>query len=264
MRKVVSPAESVRSVELVEFFTELARLLVDAGVSHTQFTQISEIAFLRAAALGARFANSKINQSTVAAMTGINRTRVRELLKGDLQEFAIAENRVDRLVTAWVSEPELLTSSGQPRKLRLSGGKGTFAWLARRHGGDVPARALVRELSRRGLIRKKGDFVSLSVTARRTRESKRINQIARALTSVLSLPVPGTHAQSLRVASLEVAHPPTTAIGRVILHKRISKSLRAFMAEVEAAGAAVAVEAPLKGANGKRLAKTGVFLISQD
>lgn len=264
MRKVVSPPESVRSVELVEFFTELARLLVDAGVSHTQFTQISEIAFLRAAALGARFANSKINQSTVAAMTGINRTRVRELLKGDLQKFPVTENRVDRLVAAWVTEPELLTSSGQPRKLKVSGGKGTFAWLAKKHGGDVPAQALLRELSRRRLICKQGDHVFLSVAARRTREAKRLAQIARALTSVLSLPESGAPAQSVRVASLEIAHPPTTAIGRMVLHKRISKSLRAFVAEIEAAGAAVALEAPSPGVTGKRLAKTGVFLISQD
>lgn len=259
----LTPA-SEQSVELVEFFTELARLLVDAGISHTQLTRISEVAFFRAAAHGARFRNAKINQSAIAAMTGLNRTRVRGLLKRDRRDFSAAENRVDRIVTAWVTEPELLTSAGEPRRLRLSSGRGTFDWLAKKYGGDVPTKAILGELSRRRLIRIRGDYVVLSATARRTRESKRLNQIARALTSVLKLPPGEKISQSVRVATLEVTHPPTTAVGRVILQKRITKSLRAFMSEIEAAGAAVALEAPVQVDKDRRYGKTGVFLISQD
>lgn len=264
MQNVGSTQTTEQSIELVEFFTELARLLVDAGISHSQFTRISEVAFFRAAANGARFRNAKINQSAIAAMTGLNRTRVRSLLKKGFRGLSAAENRIDRIVTAWVSEPEFLTSAGEPRRLRLSGGRGTFDWLAKKYGGDVPTKALLAELSRRRAIRVRGEYVALSSTARKTRESKRLIQIARALTSVLSLPEEGSSSQSVRVANFEVTHPSTTAVGRVILQKRIAKSLRAFMSEIEAAGAAVALEAPVLVDKERRYGKTGVFLISQD
>lgn len=264
MQNVVPIPESEQPVELVEFFTELARLLVDAGISHAQFTRISEVAFFRAAARGARFRNAKINQSAIAAMTGLNRTRVRKLLKKGFRGLPATEDRVDRLVTAWVSEPELLTSAGEPRRLRLSGGKGSFDWLAKRHGGDVPTKAILGELSRRRVIHIRGGYVALSAASLRSRESKRLNQIARALTSVLKLPTEGKNSQSVRVVNFEVTHPSTSAVGRVLLHKRITKILRAFMSEIEAAGAAVALEAPVQGHKDRRYGKTGVFLISQD
>jgi len=264
MQNVAPSPTSDQPIELVEFFTELARLLVDAGISHAQFTRISEVAFFRAAANGARFRNAKINQSAIAAMTGLNRTRVRGLLKKGFRGFSAAENRIDRIVTAWVSEPEFLTSAGEPRRLRLSGGKGTFDWLAKKHGGDVPTKAILAELSRRRAIRIRAGYVVLSATARKTRESKRLNQIARALTSVLRLPGEGRNSQSVRVANFEVTHPSTTAVGRVILQRRIAKSLRAFISDIEAAGAAVALEAPAQVGKEQRYGKTGVFLISQD
>src|SRR6478735_2650457 len=264
MRSETPPFDDSKAVDLTEFLTEFARLMLGAGVSHDQFSQLSELAFLRAAVFGARFRNSRINQSAVAAMTGLNRTKVRSLLRSDARSRKPIENRIDRVIAAWVSEAELLTASGQPRSIKLVGEKVSFSYLAKRYGRDVPAKALLRELTRRRLVIVRNGFVTLSQSARRTRETKRLSQISRALASVLRLPSGEPESRSIRVSTFEVTHAATTAVGRVLLQKRISRSLRAFMCEVEAASAAVALEAPASSEDGGRLAKTGVFLISQD
>lgn len=253
-----------QSVEVMDFLTELARMLVNAGISHDQFAQASEFAFVRAASRQARFQNSKVNQSAVAAMTGLNRTKIRALIKDEAPRRKGTENRIDRIISAWVSEAELLTASGEPRRLKVSGPRGTFSWLVRRHGGDIPPKAMLGELIRRRVVRVEGELVILSATARKTREAKRLSQVSRALASVLRLPPMHLDSRSVRVSSVDIVHQSTTAVGRVVLQQRISRSLRAFAAEVEAACAAVALESPAATGSKKRQAKTSIFLMSQD
>jgi hypothetical protein len=264
MQSEVLSFDDGSAVDLTEFLTEFAHLLLGAGISHDQFSRLSELAFLRAAVLGARFQNSRINQSAVAAMTGLNRTKVRSLLRSESRGRKPIENKIDRVIAVWVSEAELLTSTGQPRKLKLTGERASFSWLAKRYGGDLPPKSLLRELSRRRLVRVSKGSVALSASARRTRETKRLAQISHALATVLKRPSIDAESRSVRVSTFEVAHQATTAVGRVLLQKRISKILRAFMSEVEAASAAIALEAPAPAEKEQRLAKTGVFLISQD
>jgi len=264
MRSEVLSLDDGSAIDLTEFLTEFARLLLGAGISHDRFSRLSELAFLRAAILGARFHNSRINQSAVAAMTGLNRTKVRSLLRSESRDRKPIESKIDRVIAAWVSEAELLTSTGQPRKLKLEGDRASFSWLAKRYGKDMPSKSLLRELLRRRLVRVRKGFVTLSESARRTRETKRLTQISRALATVLKRPSNESESRSVQVSTFEVAHFATTAVGRVLLQKRISKILRAFMGEVEAASAAVALEAPAPSESERRLAKTSVFLISQD
>jgi len=264
MRSDALSFDDAKAVDLTEFLTEFARLMLSAGVSHDQFSRLSELAFLRAAVFGARFRNSRINQSAVAAMTGLNRTKVRSLLRSEARSRKPIESRIDRVIAAWVSEAEFLTATGEPRRVNLVEGRVSFSYLAKRYGGDLPPKSLLRELSRRRLVSVRNGYVTLSRSARRTREAKRLSQVSRALASVLRLPPNEMESRSIRVSAFEVTHAATTAVGRVLLQKRISKSLRAFMGDVEAASAAVALEAPASMDNKLRLAKTGVFLISQD
>jgi len=250
--------------DLVGFLVELARLLLAAGVSSDQFAKLAQLAFIRAASTGARFRNDRINQSAVAAMTGLNRTQVRALLKKERTRARAKKSPIDKVISAWISEAEFLTSSGTPKNLRMSGARGSFSMLAKRHGGDIPPRALLRELTRRGLVTVTGDYVTLAASARRIRQDKRLGQISSALESVLKRPGNQQDARSVKVATFEVAHGAPAAIGRVLLRRRITKSLQAFMADVEAASAAVALEAPARRGTPKRLVKTGVLLITQD
>jgi hypothetical protein len=250
--------------DLIGFLVEFARLLLAAGISSDQFLKLAQLAFIHAASSDARFRNERINQSAVAAMTGLNRTQVRSLLKKERARSKSKVSRIDRVVSAWISEAEFLTVTGSPKRLQISGARGSFSMLAKKHSGDIPPRALLRELSRRQLVRVVGNYVTLAPSARHTHLERRLGQISNALEAVLKRPADQHDARSVKVATFEVCHEAPGATGRVLLRKRIARSLQAFMTDVEAACAAVALETPARGGGPKRVTKTGVFLITQD
>jgi len=264
MRRDTGSPGKDEMADLVGFLVEFARFLLAAGISSDQFSKLTQLAFLRAASTGSRFRNDRINQSAVAAMTGLNRTQVRSLLKKEKTKSRAKENRIDRVVSAWISEAEFLTTAGTPKRLCMSGSRSSFAMLAKRYGADVPPRALLRELSRRRLVRINEDYVILAASARRTRQERRLGQISNALQSVLKRPGDQEDARSVKVATFDVSHVAPAAIGRVLLRKRIAKSLQAFMTDVEAACAAVSLEAPARSDKPRRLTKTSVLLMTQD
>jgi len=254
-----------QSWDVVAFLTEFARLLLAAGTTSTQFNQLAELAFYRAASEDARFRNSRINQSSVAAMTGLNRAKIRALIRAEKKKsHSKPESHREKLLAAWMSEPEFLTSSGEPRRLRLIGSKASFASLTKKHGGDVPTRAHLRELQRRRLVRVSEGFAQLVPNAREVQEVKRLEQVSAALAGALSVPEGAGRGRVLKVMSFEVRHPSPGAVGRILLQRRIAKSLKGFMAELDAACNAIALEEPRGKSKQRRVGKTSVLLFNQD
>lgn len=256
--------KSAVAPEVVEFLTEFARYLLAAGISSIQFSRIAQMAFLKAASPGARFSNSRINQSVVAAITGLSRVQVRSLLRAETKKIQTTDDKIDKVLGAWTAEAEFLTATGEPKRLKISGNRSSFARLVRRFDKDVPPNAFLRALLRRRLVRINRDYVSLTASARNKRELRRLGQISTALALVLRSPVADIPARSIKVANFEVTHDTPALVGRMLLQRRISKSLKAFMADIEAASSAVALESPAIGSQGGGISKTSVLLISQD
>jgi Family of unknown function (DUF6502) len=249
---------------LVEFLTEFARYLLAAGVSVSQFQEAAQRAFLQAAARNARFANAKVNQSAVAAMTGLTRSQIRLMLRAPANTGSRRESRVEQIVRGWLTDPLFTTASGNARVLHLSGRGGSFAGLARKYGGDVPPRALQAELLRQGFIRLQGTRVALSNTARRTREPAELRHLAIALADLISRSGKSSGTGTLRLLGAKASYVTPVAAGRVLLQRRVSQGLKAFVADVEAAGSAIAKSSRGKGGSPLRMSRTSVLLISQD
>jgi hypothetical protein len=249
---------------LVEFLTEFASYLVAAGVSVSQFQGAAQIAFLRAAALHARFSNSKVNQSAVAAMTGLTRSQVRLMLRTPAKAASHRESRVEQVVKGWLTDPGFTTAAGNARVLKRSGRGQTFAALARKYGGDVPARALQVELSRQGFIKLSGDRVALSSIARRIREPVELNHLSAALAKLISRTEVGVGNGHLRLLSAQANYETPAAAGRVLLQRRINQGLKALVTDVEAAGSSIAKTSRRKGSPVRRMSRTSVLLVSQD
>jgi hypothetical protein len=91
--------------------------------------------------------------SRIAVVTGLTRKEVSRLLKTNDRESAPVEryNRAARVVSAWVREAAFRNASGRPMALPAEGRR-SFAELVRRHGGDVPSRAVLDELVRVGAV----------------------------------------------------------------------------------------------------------------
>jgi hypothetical protein len=92
--------------------------------------------------------------SRVSLVTGLTRKEVGRLWneEEDLDVDPSRYNRAARIVTAWIRERAFQDSRGAPAELPFEGRRRSFANLVRRHGADVPARAVLDELLQAGAV----------------------------------------------------------------------------------------------------------------
>ena len=113
------------------------------------FSELARSAFVQAAADIARLRNGRVNHSRVAAQTGLTRADVKRLLKQNaFQSRKRGQTAVERVMDGWLADPEFALRTGQAKKLKIAGHRGSFAHLVKKYGGDVPHRAVLDELRR--------------------------------------------------------------------------------------------------------------------
>ena len=153
---------------LRSFLLGLAKLLVLAGVTPKHFGELSTRAFVEAACDLSKFRNGKINKSRVAVLTALRRAEVAKLLSSRDTRSVSSPNqpRTERVIAGWTSDRRYLDKQGRPRRLALSNGRNSFASLTRSFGGDVPHRALLKELVRLRVVRERGQHVELTIKRR--------------------------------------------------------------------------------------------------
>ena len=141
----------------------LARLLLRHGVSHAEFANWAKQAYVGAAAEHFGIGGKPPSVSRIAIVTGINRKEVKRIrdLPAEVDTGVSKHNRAVRVVTGWLQDREFLTARGRPRVLSYGDADDGFNRLVRRHGGDVPARAMLDELERVGTVAREGNRVTL-------------------------------------------------------------------------------------------------------
>jgi hypothetical protein len=153
-----------RDIEIKEFLTELAVVLLQAGVTPKHFGELAKHAFVEAAGRISKLRNGKINRSRVAVITGLSRAEVKRLLSGKLSPTTQAptrQSRADRVIGGWMSNPRFLGPHGRPQRLPIVGARVSFASLVKQFGGDVPHRAVLEELRRLRVVRQIGARLEL-------------------------------------------------------------------------------------------------------
>jgi len=166
---------------LLPLLDSLADLLLATGMTPAEFNRLAKTSFVSAATRSSRLRNGRVNASRVAALTGLTRAEIREILssnKGSAIPPAIT-SPVLRVLEGWSSDPEFASESGRPRALPPRGWSQSFAELVRRYSGDIPAKAMQSELQRLGAIRTKGARIFLNHQAMFTD--------TRALTALIQL-----------------------------------------------------------------------------
>jgi len=141
----------------------LVRLLLRHGVSHAELANWAKQAYVDEAAAHFGLNGKAPSVSRIAIVTGINRKEVKRIrdLPSDVGTGVSKHNRAVRVVTGWLQDREFLTARGRPRVLSYGDPEESFNRLVRRHGGDVPARALLDELARVGAVSNEDGRVTL-------------------------------------------------------------------------------------------------------
>jgi len=141
----------------------LVRLLLRHGVSHAEFVNWAKQAYVQEAENHFGIGDKSPTVSRIAIVTGINRKEVKRIreLPSDVDTGVSKHNRAVRVVTGWIQDPDFQTTRGQPLTLVYGDPEDSFNQLVKRHGGDVPARAMLDELLRVGTVKHNNNKVTL-------------------------------------------------------------------------------------------------------
>ena len=137
-------------------FSSLAELLVASGYGYARVGKLVKVSFVRAAKSIGREKGEKVSNARIAALTGLTRTEVSELLRlGDQPAVSSADpaNRALRVVQGWLTDRRYLRPNNTPRRLTFKGEKFSFSHLVKMHSGDIPARAMLSEMKRLRIVR---------------------------------------------------------------------------------------------------------------
>jgi hypothetical protein len=133
----------------------LARLVLRHGMPLRTFVELAKRAFVNIAMREFVIPGRRPSISRAALLTGLTRKEVQRLAEAPevLATEGYAEHsRAARVVAGWVRDADFRGPNGEPRDLEIDTGTASFAALVRRHGGDVPPRAMLDELLRVGAV----------------------------------------------------------------------------------------------------------------
>lgn len=164
----------------------LSRQLLDLGLGVGLFLHAAKRAYVSAAMVSIRKSGQRPTVSRIAAMTGLQRKEIRQLIESvDDEQLVGRLPPTAKVVAAWCTDSAYLDSSGKPAQLRIEGGGCSFRELARRYAGDVTHVSLLRELERLGWVRRvRRASVALQWDARRMEKE---GNVASNFASQLSL-----------------------------------------------------------------------------
>src|SRR5258705_5114142 len=104
-----------------------------------------------------RVADCRMSQARIAIVTGLSRKEVARVIADEGKGHSEDEskfNRVIRVLAAWHMDSEFTGPYGIPLELEFENdpGKPSFQSLVRKYSGDMPARAMLDELLRVGIV----------------------------------------------------------------------------------------------------------------
>jgi uncharacterized protein DUF6502 len=142
-------------LHLARILLGLAHLLLRHGYGHARLAKLAKLAFIDAAKSVPSNPSAKANIARIAALTGLTRVEVSRLLRADRSSpFASDDhlNRATRVASGWRTDKAFIGRSKKPRALSVQAAKGGFSELVKKYSGDIPARAMLVEMIRLGLV----------------------------------------------------------------------------------------------------------------
>lgn len=132
----------------------LVRILHQRGVSFGEFSQIARQVYVETAEAALLQAGEKATTSRIAITTGLTRKDVAQLRQSEADSDLTATkyNRSVRVISGWLSDVEFQDAQGDPAVLSLQGQEKSFEALVSRYSGDMPYRAMLKELEHSGLV----------------------------------------------------------------------------------------------------------------
>jgi hypothetical protein len=133
----------------------IVRMMLRNGIPWRAFAELGKSVYVEVAGSDYGIGGRPTNASRVSLLTGLTRREVkrqRDLLAGQVVRAPEKTHNAMRVLEGWFKDPDYLTEDGRPRPIRRDGGPGSFEELHHRYGGDVPAVAMLKELTKTGAV----------------------------------------------------------------------------------------------------------------
>lgn len=230
------PADTVAdrfAAALRQLTLELARRLLPAGITPGYVNALVNHAFVDAAAELSKCGNGRVNRSRIAVLTSLRRAEVQRLLsEGTVppQTPVLHQPRTERVIAGWMTDKRYIDAHGQPRRLSVAGRRSSFGSLVKSFAGDVPPRAVLKELHRLGVVRESDGYMELLNGGRASRRSA-----AHSIQDVIDVLLDG-----LAVAGPDDSRKDSSRLHRValsadsrlhmtLMHQRASNGTASFL-----------------------------------
>src|SRR5688572_5597803 len=142
--------------KLSEILTSIAHLLLRNGYGFARLGKLTKMAFVNAAKALDDDSKSKISIARIAAVTGLTRIEVSQLLRSEARKgYPASEplNRAERVAIGWQGDNDYCDSRGFPLALPFASAGRSFSRLVKKYSGDIPARAMLIEMKRLRMVR---------------------------------------------------------------------------------------------------------------
>lgn len=230
-RRVTSGRVSLRGASVLQrLLTELAFVLLPRGMTPKRFGELARRAFVHVAADASKRQNGSVNQSRVAAQTGLSRSDVKRLLNRNVVDAMRAyQTPVTRVITGWRTDRKFAAGGRKPKPLKISGPGSSFRNLVKKYAGDIPHRAVLDEMLRNGMVAEGNDTVQLQQALRLKQ-----HQDVGFLTPVLPALVDGIRIASSKEASgassiYRLSFPVESDVDLALVRERCASSVRAML-----------------------------------
>lgn len=154
--------------DLRAIFSGLAIPLLRDGHSYKELIHVAKRSIVDSAAEIVEENNQRPTTANIAALTGLTRIEISRIRKEAAKKKDLPstlQNRGKNVAIGWSSDKSFLDKNGRPRALQMSGGRQSFSHLVKKYGGDVPTRAMLKEMIRPKLVRQAEKRVYLLRTA---------------------------------------------------------------------------------------------------
>jgi hypothetical protein len=127
----------------------LLELMFDAGVTVHEFKSLFRDRAVRMATKRVIKECGRNNKSRVAILTGLPRSEVTRILASSdsTENKPLGQHPARRVLAAWYENPRYLDPTGEPALLPIFGKRRSFEQLVSLHGGGIPVRAMLDELT---------------------------------------------------------------------------------------------------------------------
>jgi hypothetical protein len=123
--------------------------MFDAGVTVREFNYLVRERAVHTAAKRVARESGRSSKSRIAIMTGLARSEVGRISRTSApnKQPRSGQHPARRVLSAWFENSRFLGTGGEPAVLPVFGKKRSFESLVRIHGGGIPVRAMLDELT---------------------------------------------------------------------------------------------------------------------